>query len=170
KGHHTFIDAWPGVLQELPDAALVIVGGGPLHETLREQARALGVAHRVFLPGHRSDVAGVLAALDLFVLPSLIEGMPGALLEAMLTGLPCVATDCPGTEELIDHGRTGLIVPREDVAQLGMAIVKLLTAGEVRDQIAARGPGIVRGGFLPRHMIDATLALYAELLATTSRA
>jgi glycosyltransferase involved in cell wall biosynthesis len=165
KGHHTLIDAWPRVLQASPDAALIIVGDGPQHEALRERARALGVQHRVFLPGHRTDIPSVLAALDLFVLPSLIEGMPGALLETMLSGLPCVATDCPGSEELIDDGRTGLIVPREDVSAWGDAITRLLADAPLRQQMASAGPGIVRGGFLPSHMIDATLALYTNLLA-----
>jgi len=90
---------------------LAIAGRGDQDEALRAQAAALGVADRLHLLGLRADVANVLAGADVFVLPSLSEGLPIALLEAMFTGCPIVASDVGDVRAALDEGRAGMLVP-----------------------------------------------------------
>lgn len=105
---------------------LVICGDGPMHEQLRGQAEALGVAQRVEFPGLVKDLRPYLSKAAIFAFPSLYEGFPNALAEAMVSGLPCVSYDCPtGPAELIDHGENGLLVPVGDVKGFTQCLKRL---------------------------------------------
>jgi glycosyltransferase involved in cell wall biosynthesis len=126
KGHRLAIDALAQLADRHPTLHLAIAGRGDLAGALTEQAAALGIGHRVHLLGLRSDVAAVLAAADLFVLPSLSEGLPLALLEAMFAGRPTVATRVGEVPAALDHGRAGMLVPPDDAAALAGAIDDLL--------------------------------------------
>src|SRR5213076_511622 len=113
--------SWKGhryLLQALPECAtLVIVGDGPQREALTAQAAAVGIAGRVRFAGNQRDVVPWLQALDMFALPSYAnEGVPQALLQAMLVGLPCVTTSIGGIPELARDGETALVVPPQDAA------------------------------------------------------
>ena len=121
KGLEYFLEAARSVSSEVPRTAFVIAGGGVLEETLRKMAKDLGLDVR-FL-GPRKDVPLVLSALDVFVLPSLSEGMGLSIMEAMAAGLPVVATEVGGVPELVVDGRTGILVPPKDPDALAEAIL-----------------------------------------------
>ena len=119
------IAAAPRILERHPDAEFLIAGDGKHRQPLVEQARALGVLDRVRFLGHRDDVAAVHAMSDVFVLPSRSEAFPNAVMEAMASGLPVVASDVGGIPELVRDGRTGRLVPPGDSGALAAAMLDL---------------------------------------------
>jgi glycosyltransferase involved in cell wall biosynthesis len=121
------IEVLPELLRQWPDLRLVLIGGGALEQALRDQAAALGVCGRVVFAGARAQVAPLLPALDVFLLPSLTEGLSIALLEAAAAALPIVATAVGGTPEIVRHGETGLLVPPADGVALRLAVQQLLS-------------------------------------------
>lgn len=122
KGHVYLLRALPQLLERYPDLHVVLVGDGPLRGALTASIAKLGDTRRVHLVGNRRDVSDLLAASDLFVLPSLWEGLPMALLEAMASGLPTVATRVAGSGQVVVDGESGLLVPPGDVERLRAAI------------------------------------------------
>ncbi|MEM5776144.1 MAG: glycosyltransferase, partial [Anaerolineaceae bacterium] len=126
KAHTFLLNALPGVLEQHPQTAVVLAGDGPLRGELEAEALQLGIASRIRFLGVRADVTDLMAAADLFALPSRSEGMPLALLEAMRAGLPIIATDVPGVREALADGQCGLIVPAEDPAALARALLRFL--------------------------------------------
>jgi len=152
KGHRYLVDAMP--LLRRRDARLVIVGDGPQRAALEAQVGRLGLGERVLFAGQRTDVARWLAALDVFVLPSYAnEGVPQALLQAMLAAIPCVTTDAGAIPEIARHGETARIVPREDATALAAAIDAVLDDPVASAAIAERARAFV----LPRFGIDIML-------------
>jgi glycosyltransferase involved in cell wall biosynthesis len=126
KGHEDAIAAWPAVLRRVPGARLLLVGGGPQQEALAAQARASGVDDHVVFAGYRPDVARLLRASSVVLLPSLTEALPTTLIEAAAVGRPVVATRVGGVPEVVSDGRTGLLVPPGDPFRLGEAVADLL--------------------------------------------
>jgi L-malate glycosyltransferase len=120
------LDAVPAILARHPDAELVVAGDGERRADLEAQARRLGLLDRCRFLGHRDDVPAVLAAADVFVLPSRSEASPNSVIEAMAAGLPVVATSVGGIPELVTDGRTGRLVPPGDPSALAQALVDLL--------------------------------------------
>ncbi len=143
KGLDVLIRALPLVRRTLPGVRCVIVGQGALEPELRALARALHVEEHVVFAGTRRDIPAVLAALDLFVLPSRFEGLSLALLEAMAAGKPVVATAVSGTVEVIDPGRTGILVPPEDEGALARAVLDLLTRPRAMQALGERARAYV---------------------------
>ncbi|MBE0467024.1 MAG: glycosyltransferase family 4 protein, partial [Candidatus Desulforudis sp.] len=141
---------------------LVIVGDGPLREMLTREAISLG-ADVLFL-GHRPDAAALMAAFDLFALPSVTEGLPLALLEAMAGGCPVVATRVGGVPEAVVDGTTGWLVPPADPAALAAAVAAALDDPVRRAELAAAGRERVRQVFTDARMVEKTLAVYREAL------
>jgi glycosyltransferase involved in cell wall biosynthesis len=135
KGHATLLAA----AARVPDATFVLAGDGPLRAELEEKARELGLAGRCVFLGHRSDVADLLAAADLVVLPSLFEGLPVSVLEAMAARRPVVATAIGGTDEAISHELTGLLVAPSDAAALAAAIQRVQSDPALARRLAAAG-------------------------------
>lgn len=131
------IEVSVAAMREVPDASLIVIGDGPERERLETQAQRLGL--RVRFLGERADVAQVLPAFDVFVLSSLWEGEPVAVLEAMACGLPVVASATSGAKELVREGQTGHVVPIGDAAALGKAVARLLASAEVRQRMGAAG-------------------------------
>lgn len=168
KGHEYLVAAVPALLERVPDLAVVVVGGGYLHDALQAQAAALGVGGAVRLVGQRSDVRGLLDAADVFVLPSRHEGMPLVLLEAMDAGLPAVATRVSGSEEVVVHGEAGLLVPPRDPAALAAALLQLLTDPALRRRQAAAARLRFLERFTSRRMAAETTAVYEHVLAARS--
>lgn len=126
KGLETLVEAVPRLLARFPEARVAVAGEGPLAHSLQHRAEALGVAHAFRWLGFRRDVASVLAAADLFVLPSLEDAFPTALLEAMAAGLPAVAGDAGGIPEIVEAGRTGVLVEPGASDRLADAMADLL--------------------------------------------
>lgn len=132
KDHRTLLEAFSRVARHLPDVDLVLVGDGPLRADLETQTRELGLIDRVQFWGVRRDVARILQAADLFVLPSISEAASLTLLEAMACGCPVVVTDVGGNPEIVRQGIDGLRVPRGDAAAMAAAIGRLAAAPEQR--------------------------------------
>ena len=125
KGLDTFIDAARLAVQRVPDLEFTLVGDGPLAGALEARVQSAGLSGRVRFLGLREDVADVLRDHDLFVLPSRSEAFPNAVLEAMATGLPIVATRVGGVPEMVEHGRSGILVPPGRPEEIAGAIVGL---------------------------------------------
>jgi sugar transferase (PEP-CTERM/EpsH1 system associated) len=126
KDQTTLVRAFVGLAKEHPKGRaslrLIMVGDGALREPARSILEAADLAQSAWLPGEREDVPDLLRAMDVFVLPSLAEGISNTILEAMASGLPIVATDVGGNHELVGQGTTGFLVPRADPAALADAI------------------------------------------------
>lgn len=123
KGHLYLLEA----LAQLPEVNLAIVGDGPYRPTIEQKAAELALGSRVFFAGHQDEVAPWLRAADLFALPSYAnEGVPQAVLQAMMTGLPVISTTVGAITEAVIDGLTGLIVPPRDAYALQAAIAALL--------------------------------------------
>jgi glycosyltransferase involved in cell wall biosynthesis len=121
KGHAYLLEA----AARVPDVTFVLAGDGPLRPEMERRARELGVAERCVFLGERDDVSRLLATADLFVLPSLFEGLPLSVLEAMAARRPIVASAVGGTDEAIEPGVSGLLVPPRDARALADAIARL---------------------------------------------
>ncbi len=147
------------VFQQRPQARLVLVGDGPEAERLRALRAELGIAKQVRFAGNVADVRPYLWAADLFVLPSLSEGMSNALLEAMAAGLPCVATNVGAAAEMLDDGACGVLVPPGERAQLTSALLELLTDPQLRARLGAAAQRRVA----ERYDIVAVAAAYRRL-------
>ena len=127
KGHRFLLDALPEVVKKFPDFRVLFIGDGELRDVLRAQTMALRLDKNVCFLGSRGDVPALLAASDLFILPSLWEGLPMALIEAMASGLPVIATRVSGTNQVMRHGETGLLVAPGDSRELRDAVLELLS-------------------------------------------
>jgi len=127
KGHQHLIDAVALLVGRHPTLHLAISGRGEMAEALSARARGLGLANRVHLLGLRSDVAAILAAADVFALPSLSEGLPLALLEAMFAGCPIVASEVGEVGVALAHGEAGILVEPGQPAALAAALDRLLS-------------------------------------------
>jgi len=162
KGHPTVLEAWPAVLREVPNAYLLIVGEGSRREALEQQAFDLRIGHRVVFTGRRDDIPAVTAALDVAVLPSYREAQGLTILEAMALSRPVVASNVGGIPEMIEDGRTGLLVPPHDADALAAAIVRLLVDHSFADVIARAGHDLVHDRFCVERMVAAIEQLYDE--------
>ena len=144
---------------------LALAGDGDERARLEAQARELGLAERVALLGRRNDIADLLAACDVFAMPSRREGLGIAALEAMAAGRPVVASSVGGLGQAVSHGESGLIVAPEDVAGLTQALGRLLADAALRERLGAGGRARVESHFHARTMVAAYEALYREILA-----
>ncbi|MGQ9630360.1 MAG: glycosyltransferase family 4 protein [bacterium] len=163
KGHAVLIRAMAKVVEEIPEAKLLIVGCGGEEEALRALVRELGLSDSVVFAGFREDVPRVLRALDVFTRPSLEEGLGSAIIEAMAAGRPVVATREGGIPELVEDGRTGLLVPPGDVDGLADALIFILrNRGAARD-MASKAREFAERNFSADSMIRRTEAVYMEL-------
>ncbi len=165
KGLDLLLDALAGLSREGPPAELWIAGEGPERGALEKRSRDRGLADRVRFLGQRRDVPDLLAASDVFVLPSRREGLGVAALEAMAAGRPVVASRVGGLGEVVGHEGTGLLVPPEDPAALRDALARLLNEPELRARLGAAGPARIAERHLPERMTEAYERLYHELLA-----
>jgi glycosyltransferase involved in cell wall biosynthesis len=145
KGVFEFVRAAGIVSRDYPEAKFVMIGA-PLDsdrddclQEIERLVREEGLSQRIVMTGYREDVPAILSLLDLFVMPSYREGMPRALLEAMATGLPVVATDIRGCREEVVDNETGLLVPPRDHYALGEAVLKILSDSEVASRMGRAG-------------------------------
>jgi GT2 family glycosyltransferase len=169
KGLAFLLRAVPAVLRAHPRARFVIVGGGPLAEKLAEETARLGAGAAVHFLGERPDVADILARFDVFVLPSLWEGLPYVLGEAARAGKPVVASDIEGVREVIHDGENGLLVTPADPGALASAVNRLLGDAALRRRLAAASRRTVPGHFDLGMMLRLTGSLYRELETTYNR-
>jgi len=166
KDHASLIRAFGVFVRGNPEAAqrarLMIVGGGPLQGMLQDLIRAEQLDGHVWLAGERSDVPSMMRGMNVFLLPSLSEGISNTLLEAMATRLPIIATDVGGSAELVVDGTTGRLVPPADVARLAEAIAELFADPERAVAMGKAGCERVQAQFSLDAMVRAYLSLYEE--------
>ena len=169
KGYSILLEAARLVLEDCPQVRFVIVGGGPLMEPLKAQARELGLEGQVIFTGPREDVEELLVIMDLFVSSSLWEGLPTVLLESMAAGVPMVATNVSGSREIIRHGLTGLLVPPDNPVLLSEAIMSMVTEWQRAAVMAERARSEVRSRFSIEIAAELHAELYIQLLEGKER-
>lgn len=160
------LDVLIRAVARLPDTvvrSLDLFGEGPEWHTLQRLIDDLDENHRVTLRPWRQDVPEQLGQHDLFVLPSLDEGMPYALLEAMAVGIPVIATDIPGNAEALAHGAAGTLVPRRDVAALARAVTLRLADPAGSEQLAAHARRRVADVYDLADQMRRTVSLWAPI-------
>jgi glycosyltransferase involved in cell wall biosynthesis len=160
KGQRYLLEA----LVAVPEAVAVLAGDGPDRALLDRQACELGLRDRVVFLGQRDDIPNILACCDVVVLPSLFEGLPLAVLEAMAATKPVIATDVGGTGEAVLHGRTGLLVPPASPMALASAIQSVLGDPSLARRLADAGLARVRQEFSAEIMTARVMELYDQIL------
>lgn len=164
KGIVYAVRAIAGLCGAFPGLRLEIAGSGPERARLADEARAWGIAERVTFLGWQPDLRALLPTWDVFLHPSLEEGFPVAVLEAMASGIPVVASAVGGVPELVEDGRTGWLVPPGDAGALGERLGQLLSDGSARRAMGAAARQRVRHNFTVDRMVDEIAAIYADLL------
>jgi glycosyltransferase involved in cell wall biosynthesis len=165
KGIQHMLAALPEVAAAFPAVRYLLVGDGPHRRALEGLAARLGVADRVVFAGARDDVPRLLAAADLFVLPSLTEALPTVVAEAMAAGLPIVATTVGGIPEMVGHGEAALLVPPSDPAALAAAVCRLLANPRQAAAMGRAGRRVVAARFDIRAQAKALADDYRALAA-----
>jgi len=166
KGHIHLIRAVSRVLERFPSAYFLIIGDGPERGVLADEAWKLGIRERVIFAGSRTDIPDLLRAMDVFAFPSLLEGLPMALLEAQAAGVPTVATTVGAIPTVIRDGVTGMLVPPGDSAAIAGSIARLLENPDAARAMAVAGAERVRHTFSAEVMARKYLDLYREILRT----
>ncbi len=170
KGLGELVAAWRQVVARWPNARLWLVGEGPFADDLKRRVEEANLSGRVVLPGVFADVAELLAAADLFVLPSWEEGMSVALLEAMAAALPAVASDVAGNRGLIDAGRNGLLAPVRDPRGLAAAMARLIDQPKLAASLGTAARRDVQQHYSIGRSVDRHLELFERLLGEKGRA
>ena len=164
KGADILLDAWVRFVKRRPRARLLVLGEGPDEVKLRSQAEDLGIAGSIDFRGLRRDVGPHYAAADLFVLPSRYEGFPNVLLEAMAAGLPAIATRVSGSEDAIEDGRSGILVPPGEPGPLVEALIELADNPRLREIVGTEARKSAEGRYDINRVAEQTLAFYRELI------
>lgn len=168
KGHQYLIDAIPEVLKKYPDTSFVFAGRGQLETALKQQVNRLGLGTRVHFLGLRQDIPRILALLDVFVLPSLSEGLSMAILEAMMAGKPVIVTRVGGNPEIVLEGETGFLVPPKDSPALAASLIALLKNRHLASEFGENGKRRAERQFSLQTMVSSYQALYDERLRIES--
>ncbi|MEJ1159171.1 glycosyltransferase family 4 protein [Prosthecomicrobium sp. N25] len=167
KGFDLLIDAFRRIADRYPDWSLVIFGEGQDRARLQEQVAAAGLAERITLPGLTTSPGAWVREGRVFVLSSRYEGFPNVLVEAMAAGLPVVSTACPyGPSDIVEDGRSGLLVPAEDAVALAAGLDRLLSDAPLRAALAAAAPAAV-GRFAKTTVFGQWDALFRRVLSGT---
>lgn len=163
KGPMHLLKAMPYVWENHPETSLIFVGKGDLEKGLKEEARRMGVSDKVIFLGWRDDIPEIMQVLDVFVLPSLNEGMGRVLVEAMAAGKPVVASSVGGILDLVKEGQNGFLAEPGDEKGLAIAIRKLLDDKKMRDEMGERGREMATK-FSVEKMVEKIDVLYESLL------
>jgi len=170
KGFHYFLHAAREILNRYPKTEILIVGDGPQRAELESLVRDFGIGSQVVFVGVTDNMRSVYSSVDMVVLPSLNEGLPLVLLEALAAGKPVVATNVGGIPSLITSGETGLLVEPRDVRALRDSVLHLLNDSSLRQKIGERGQKMVAEQFSAEAMADSYFKIYCELLGSCSAA
>jgi glycosyltransferase involved in cell wall biosynthesis len=168
KGQVHLIDAMPVILAAIPNAHLVLMGSGPLQAELTKRADGLGVGANVHFAGYRADVAACLKDVDIFVLPSLNEGMGRVLVEAMVMRVPVVGSNVCGIKDLIQDRVNGRLVPVANPAAIAEAVTEILRDPNLAKQMGEAGHDFVVPDYSVETMLKQTQELYFSELALAS--
>jgi glycosyltransferase involved in cell wall biosynthesis len=168
KGHRFLFGAVARIVEKVPRARFIFVGGGPEKDGMEAYAREIGIYDKLIFAGVQNDVPLYLNLFDIFVQPSLSEGFGIAAVEAMACGKPVVATEVGGVPEVIESGKDGLLVPSQDSGALAEAIIELALDPEKMAAISANAIATARGRFDVRVMVEQIDRLYRELVREKS--
>ena len=164
KGHKYLIQAMPLILDKFPHTCLVLVGDGPLRNDLERLAEKLKVRERIMFLGYRPDVSELMNIFDIFILPSLSEGLSNVLLEAMAASKPVIATNVGGNPEVVEDGRTGLLVPPKDPKKIAEAVNELLDNKNKRLEMGKAGLERVKEKFSISKTVREYKKVYLKVL------
>ncbi|RKY04929.1 hypothetical protein DRP77_02445, partial [Candidatus Poribacteria bacterium] len=167
KGYGYLLEAVPKVKAAVPRVKFVIAGEGVLRRELEEKAERLGIGGTVLFLGHRDDIPEVLSCFDIFVLPSLTEGISISILEAMAASKPVIATDVGGNPEVVEGGTTVGLVKPENPDELARAIIALAENPTMRDALGRAGRKRVMERFSMKAMVSKYEGLYDDLISET---
>lgn len=163
KNLSLLLEAWPSV-SDRTGANLVLVGDGPEREALEAETRDRRIVDSVWFAGAVADPAEMLRGADIFALPSVAEGMSNSLLEAMATGLPCLASEIGGNTDLIENGVTGVLVPPGDVRAWIAALIRALEDREGSRQMGLAARARIEAEFSLPVVVDRYVELYRRML------
>ncbi|MBI4619597.1 MAG: glycosyltransferase family 4 protein [Desulfobacterales bacterium] len=164
KGHRYLLDAARLVLNKVPNVTFLLIGDGHLMTELISHASALGIKNKVIFAGWRGDVPQLIDMFDIFVLPSLNEGMGRVLVEAMAMGKPIVASDIGGIPDIVKDRSNGILFPPRDVDAMAEAIIKLLLDRELARKMGKEGKKLAYPAYDASVMLRKIEGLYEELL------
>ena len=164
KGQRHLIEAAAIVRRSVPDVRFVLVGSGPLEDDLRRQVAELGLEDTVLLPGYRGPATSILSAFDVFVLPSIYEGLSIAALEAMAVGRPMVVSAIGPLQELMGTPPAGIVVPPAQPQAIAAALIDVITDPALRRSLADAAQQRAKA-FDVRNVVARAEAIYEELLA-----
>jgi glycosyltransferase involved in cell wall biosynthesis len=159
KDHATLLEVFREALAGHPAARLLMVGGGSLESELRATAARLGIGDRTVFLGYRRDIPALLGAMDIFVLPSIREGLPISVIEAMAAGRPVVASNVGSLHTLVRDGQNGFLVPPQDRAGFVQAVRGLIASPELRRRVGAEGRRTVEASY----SLSAAVAAYEQI-------
>ena len=173
KGHAHLLDSLPQVFEQFPRARMVLVGEGELKQDLQNQANRLGIGGRVQFLGYRRDISDLLCAADLFVMPSLQEGLCTSLLDAMFAKIPIVTTWAGGIADVVDFdsstGPCAYVVPPGQSSSLSSAIIRALSDPDRSRQLTEEARKRARQYFTHHQMVEGTLSVYREWLTSAAK-
>lgn len=164
KGIAQLISALPQIKQSIPKAKLVFIGGGSHRNEYEQLPKYLKIDSDVLFLGGRGNVAELLSIADVFCLSSIREALSFAIMEAMSEGKPVVATKVGGVPELVNHGRTGLLVPSRDIDKLASGVIKVLKNRELSKKLTQNARKMIEDNFRFSRMLEETTTLYHEVL------
>jgi glycosyltransferase involved in cell wall biosynthesis len=168
KGLEFLIDAAPGLIHKQPGLRIVIVGSGPLEQSLKKRVSAAGMSDTFIFTGHVADPKPYYAMFDVFVMPTLKESFGMTIVEAMAAGCPVVASRTGGVPEIVINRETGLLVAPGESGQLAGAIRQLLTDRKAASKMAEEARRVVRNKFTITEMVKSTEAVYLGLTKSGS--
>ncbi len=164
KAPQDYIASIPKVVAKMPDAKFLVIGDGPLETELKKMSDKLGIEKNVQFLGWRQDINDLLKVIDVVVLPSLWEGLPVAILEAMALSKPIVATNIKGNNELVVHGETGYLVKPGNPEEISSYVLKLLNDQPLAKKMGRLGYSRVKEKFALNKIVEQTSSLYENLL------
>lgn len=166
KGINFLLESWKSVVNKSPDAKLILLGDGPMLSDMKRTSEGLGISRSVIFFGHVHTVTDFLHMTDVFVIPSLQEGMPNALLEAMACGLPVIASRIGGIVDVVKDGENGILFKPGNISDLASAINNLLKDVELRKRLGAKAHKTITEKFSIDIVANEYIKLYKNLLST----
>jgi len=164
KGIQYLIEAAPVILSRYPNVEFIIIGKGPMEAELKKLIGRLNLEHAFRFLGIVPSVSEIMRQCNIFVRPSLTEGMPLTILEAMACGLPVIASKIPGTSEIVKDGETGILIKPGDVKQLSNAIIKLIEDEDYARRIKERAYEFIKNHYSWDRIAEEYLKTYNEVL------
>jgi glycosyltransferase involved in cell wall biosynthesis len=169
KGHIYLVRAMRAVVDRLPEAVLLIVGEGKMETAIRKLSDELSLLKNIFYIGEVKDTVEPLSAMDIFVMPSLKEGLGLGLMEAMAMGLPVIGSNIGGIRSLIKDGENGILVEPKDPAELSAAILEMINDAGKAARLSANAQVFIRKNFSREKMVSETKEAYRQCLLEFSK-